>query len=299
MRITGKRLLVTGVTGMMGRALAEHLAPDNTVWGVARFSEPALRARFERQGIHCIALDLAGGDLAALPQDVDILLHFAVAWSLPPNAALDFNGQLVGRILDRLPDLEAYVLGSSVGVYTGGPNRYDLTEASPTIPGGVYGTGKLMGDTLATYISRHRGLPGALLRYWFPYSDEPGVPQNYYEGLVARLQKDETFTLPRDLPGCQQPLFIDDLVRITLDSLRFATPEPFVLNVAGRERLTLKQVLETMGEVFGIAPKIAFDAGGKSDLLSGSYDLARLAATCGLGAVSFRDGLTRLRNRMG
>jgi nucleoside-diphosphate-sugar epimerase len=295
--VSGKRILVTGITGMMGRALAEHLAGANEVWGVARFADPALRRRFEARGIHCLPLDLAAGDLASLPRGVDVLLHLAVQWGGPPRAALEFNGLLTGRLLEALPDLEAYVLGSSVAVYTGSGVREELTEESVTVLGGVYGTGKLLGDTVAAYVSRRRGLAGSILRYWFPYTDEPGVPQNYYEGLLSSLRAGSPFRVPVSSPGCQQPLFIADLVRITVDSLRFASPEPFILNVAGHERLSLRQILETMGRASGLEPKIVLDPAGGSDLLSGSYDLTKLARTCGLGTVPFAEGMARLCRR--
>ena len=34
--ISDERILVTGVTGTIGSALALHLAQDNEVWGLAR-----------------------------------------------------------------------------------------------------------------------------------------------------------------------------------------------------------------------------------------------------------------------
>jgi len=33
-----EKILITGVSGTIGAALAHHLAPDNEVWGVARFA---------------------------------------------------------------------------------------------------------------------------------------------------------------------------------------------------------------------------------------------------------------------
>ena len=41
--LTGKRILVTGATGMVGGPLAQALAADNTVFGGARFTNPKAR----------------------------------------------------------------------------------------------------------------------------------------------------------------------------------------------------------------------------------------------------------------
>ena len=39
--LTGRRILVTGVTGMVAGPMAARLASDNTVYGAARFADPA------------------------------------------------------------------------------------------------------------------------------------------------------------------------------------------------------------------------------------------------------------------
>ena len=294
--MTGKRILITGVTGMMGRAMARTLVSGNTVYGVARFSDPELRSRLEHLGVECIPCDLHDQDLSCLPANVDTLLHFAVSYD-NDAATMAFNGFLVGRLLSHLTRLEQYVVSSSVAVYRGA-SRYDISEQSPTIPNGIYGTTKLAGDVLATHISRERRLPGAILRYWFPYTDEPDVSSDYFQGLLQRLREGKTFVVPDDDTVCQQPLFIDDLVRITVDALDFVSDEPFVLNVAGHKRLPLMQVISTLAEVFELEPQIRVAPTDACNLLHGSYDLTRLAETCGLGTVGFREGQVRLKKAM-
>jgi nucleoside-diphosphate-sugar epimerase len=50
-RLIGEKVLVTGATGQIGFPLAENLAHDNEVWGLARFGDHASRARAEAVGI--------------------------------------------------------------------------------------------------------------------------------------------------------------------------------------------------------------------------------------------------------
>ena len=38
--ISGEKILVTGVSGTVAGPLARYLAPDNDVWGIARFADP-------------------------------------------------------------------------------------------------------------------------------------------------------------------------------------------------------------------------------------------------------------------
>jgi nucleoside-diphosphate-sugar epimerase len=45
-----EKILVTGAAGQVALPLVESLAGENEVWGVARFSKPALRARHHPLG---------------------------------------------------------------------------------------------------------------------------------------------------------------------------------------------------------------------------------------------------------
>ena len=49
--LSGQKVLVTGVNGMVAFPLAAALAAENEVWGLARFSDPASRSRVEAAGI--------------------------------------------------------------------------------------------------------------------------------------------------------------------------------------------------------------------------------------------------------
>ena len=64
-------ILVLGVGGKMGPTLArmaKRAAPERRVIGVARFSQPGLRAELEAQGVECIEADLLSREaLAACP----------------------------------------------------------------------------------------------------------------------------------------------------------------------------------------------------------------------------------------
>ena len=71
---TGQRILVTGVTGQIAFPMASFLAApelDNEVFGLARFGGEGDRSRVEAAGIVPVVADLGGGDLSAVPADVD------------------------------------------------------------------------------------------------------------------------------------------------------------------------------------------------------------------------------------
>jgi len=45
--LTGEKVLITGISGTIATPFARFLARSNEVWGVARFRDPADRARIE------------------------------------------------------------------------------------------------------------------------------------------------------------------------------------------------------------------------------------------------------------
>lgn len=49
-KMQGRKILITGATGLIGRGLAFVLARDNEVHALARFSRPGVREEPERQG---------------------------------------------------------------------------------------------------------------------------------------------------------------------------------------------------------------------------------------------------------
>ena len=67
-------IMVLGVGGKMGPTLArmaKRAAPGKRVIGVARFSEPSLKATLESQGVECIACDLLDRDAIGRLPNVD------------------------------------------------------------------------------------------------------------------------------------------------------------------------------------------------------------------------------------
>ncbi|MDD3799022.1 MAG: NAD(P)-dependent oxidoreductase [Novosphingobium sp.] len=115
-----KKILVTGVTGMAPMPVAEFLAQHNEVWGVSRFTDAGARRRLEAKGITTRAIDLADGDLSALPQDFTHLLLCAHTRLGPGefDRAIEVNGVSAGRVMQHCARAEAAVVFSSGSIYS-------------------------------------------------------------------------------------------------------------------------------------------------------------------------------------
>jgi len=115
--LSGKRILVTGVTGMVAGPLAARLATDNTVYGAARFVDPAQRSVHEAAGVTTIRVDLEHGDLDEIPDDLDHVLHFAVAKTNDFARDLVVNADGAAHLMERVQGVDAFFHCSSGGVY--------------------------------------------------------------------------------------------------------------------------------------------------------------------------------------
>ena len=80
-QLSGKRVLVTGASGLVALPVAVELAKSNEVYAVARYSDPEQRRILDEAGAKTIAFDMAEKDLSPLPKSVDIVINYAV---LPP-----------------------------------------------------------------------------------------------------------------------------------------------------------------------------------------------------------------------
>ena len=95
----GEKILITGPAGQIAFPLCAYFVPDNEVWGVARFSDPAGRAKVEALGVTTRAIDLAAGDLSDLPDDFTYVLHLAVYQGSDFDRAFEVNAEGTGRLL--------------------------------------------------------------------------------------------------------------------------------------------------------------------------------------------------------
>ncbi|MCB2061417.1 MAG: NAD(P)-dependent oxidoreductase, partial [Novosphingobium sp.] len=114
--LSGRRVLVTGASGLVAFPVAAELAKNNEVYAVARFSDPEQKRMLDEAGARTIAFDLADPDLSPLPKSVDVVINYAV---LPPTHkdAYEVNAGATGRLARRYRDCEAFVHGSTGSLY--------------------------------------------------------------------------------------------------------------------------------------------------------------------------------------
>ena len=176
----GARIVVTGATGQVGLPVALRLAADNEVWAVARFTDAKARARLEEAGVRCAVADLAGGDLDAVPDDADYVLHYAVSRSDSFDDDLRTNAEATGLLMQRCRSAKGFLLCSSTGVYQP-KGQEPVKEEDPLGDNhrpmfATYSIVKIATEAVARTCARLFELPTVIARLNVPYGDNGGWP---------------------------------------------------------------------------------------------------------------------------
>ncbi|HEV8436815.1 MAG TPA: NAD(P)-dependent oxidoreductase [Methylomirabilota bacterium] len=206
--MAGERVLVTGMSGLIGGAVRKRLE--------GRYTLSALNRR-PIEGVPCHRADIA--DLAAIRpafQDVDVVVHLAAI----ARGGTPWDDVLAHNIIGTYNVLEAARLGG-VGriVYASSgatvsncerdfpfsalvAGRYEevrawptLTHESPVRPNGLYGCSKVWGEALARHYSDTYGISAICLRIGaVNREDRPTSPRHF---SVWCSQRDVTQMIER------------------------------------------------------------------------------------------------------
>ncbi len=162
------RILVTGASGFIGRALVAGLAErGHAVRAASRTPEAVPRLGHEAENrVERVALpDLSGKAVwAPLLAGVDAVIHTAAiahTRGIEPSAYEAINHQAVARLAEAARGkVERLVFLSSIRAQSGAAAAGILTEADPARPADAYGRAKLAAEEALARI----GVPFVILR---------------------------------------------------------------------------------------------------------------------------------------
>ena len=181
--LTGRHILVTGVTGQVARPLAANLvAAGNTVYGTSRFADASARAAVEADGVVPVMIDLETTELDEIPGDLDYVIHMAVSKDQDFDRALAANAEGTAFLIERVAGVRGFLHCSSCGVYQ--PNG--LVAHVETDPLGdnhrplgflpTYSITKIASESAAKYAAKRFGVPTVIARLDVPYGPTHGWP---------------------------------------------------------------------------------------------------------------------------
>ena len=287
--LAGRRVVVTGATGRVAFPIARALAVSNTVYGLARFSDPDAPHRLEAAGIVPVRADVADADLAALP-DAEFVFHAGAA--LGPETrdwqrTFDVNAQAAGRLVARYRDAAGFVLCSTGSVYAYQGQRPLREDDPPGVHLGVYSLSKIAGEAVVEYAATRFEVPTTIIRIFSTYGPLGGAPADRLDRLVAG----RPIRLYPERPNHYTPIYEDDYVRLGVRALLVGRVPPVVVNWAGSETVTAEDYCEYLGELVGARPRIEYTDTAPTPLWA---DETRMHEVLGPTEVRWQDGMRRM-----
>lgn len=297
-QITGRRVLVTGVTGWVAAPLARAMAAaGNTVYGAARFADPAQREPLEADGITPVSIDLATGRFDEVPEGLDVVLHFAVAKTGDFEKAFAANAEgsavLMEVANERASTPPTFFHCSSTAVYEPKghePRREDdlLGDSHRPMPGmPTYSISKIAGEVLVKYTAKRLGIPTVIARLNVPYGDTYGWMLFH----LAMMERDIPVPVHVDQPTAYTPIHADDIARSIPYLLSFAAVPATIVNWGGDQVVSIEDWCEELGRITGLTPTFQPT---QATIASIVPDLSKLHGAGFHSTVDWRDGVRRL-----
>jgi UDP-glucose 4-epimerase len=257
------RVLVTGVTGFVGRAVVRQLTmAGHSVVGFARTSRPC-------------SCELRTGDIldpAALEQAVegaDAVCHLA-ALTLVRESFEEpvryFRVNVAGtlNVLDAM-NAEAQRSGhplrlvfASTGAVYGAPERQPITEAQEPAPGNPYGASKLAAESVIGYQAALGAISAVTLRTFNVagavdgYGD-PDTSRIIPKTLLAAAGQAGSLNVNGDGSAVREYTHVCDLARAYAAALDVAGParRHRVYNVGSGAGVSIREIIETTERITG------------------------------------------------
>src|SRR6476661_7328577 len=271
-------IIILGVGGKMGPGLANvakqaiaKAGISKKMIGVARFSEPGLQKRLQKDGIETLNADLLNDDqLFALPDVKNVLYLAGTKFGTSGNEPFTWamNAYLPGRVAQKFKN-------SRIVVFSTG-NVYPLTPmlmggADETLtpqPVGEYAQSCLGRERLFQYYSLKNNTP--ILIYRLNYANDVTY------GVLLEIARSVKEKRAIDLKmGHVNVIWQGDANEMALRAFRYCAVPSKVLNIAGPETISIRWLAKEFGKLLGETPQF-MDHEQDTALLSNAAESYRL-----------------------
>lgn len=268
-------ILVLGAGGKLGPSLVRlalrATAGRKSVIAVSRFGDRTQADALAAAGARIVSADVTDdAALAALPDAANVVFLVGSKFGSTGREAETWytNVYLPGRVAERFRNARIAALSTGnvypfTAVGSGGP-----AETVAPGPVGEYAMSCLGRERIFARFAEKDRTPLALIRLNYAVEMRYGVLVDIGQKVMNGQPVDVTMSAVNVI---WQGYANEAILR----ALRHATPDPFVLNLAGPETLSVRQLAAAFGVQFGIAPQISGEE-APAALLSNSARCMRL-----------------------
>jgi nucleoside-diphosphate-sugar epimerase len=232
--------------------MAQRATPGRRVIAVSRWSDTELAARLRADGVETHSADLLDPhSLAGVPDAPNIVFMAGQKFGTTGNPAMTWamNASVPTLVAERFS-------GTRIAVFSTG-NVYALTAPDG---GGARETDTLhpVGEYANSCLARERIFSAAAQRHRSPTSI---IRLNYAHDLRYGVLTDLALKIRDKRPIDLRMSWVNVIWQGDANALALATltkaaePEPYVVNIAGRETLRVRNLALALGDRLGVAPR--------------------------------------------
>jgi UDP-glucose 4-epimerase len=300
------KTLVTGGAGFIGSNLVRFLIEQGHDVTVLDNLHSGFMANIDSiHGIKFINGDIRDKEKVAIAvSDVEVIFHLAASVGNKrsiENPIDDSEINLIGtlQILEaaRKAGVRKIVYSSSAGIF-GELKMLPIVEDHPLEPDSPYGTSKLAAEKMCLAYSKLHGIDAICLRYFNVY----GINQRYdaYGNAIPifayQLLNGQPITIYDDGEQTRDFVEVMDVVQANYKAaLSENISGPF--NIASGSRVTINNLVKSMGNIMNMKPKIQYAPPRKGDVKHSLADISSAQNLLGYSvSVGLEEGLKRYLN---
>ena len=253
-------LAIIGAGGKIGPSLTamacrarDQAGGERRVYAISQFSNAAARRQVERAGAKVIVADLLDAEaVAALPDASNVIymagMKFGTASN--PQRTWAMNTLAPANVAQRYS--KARIVAFSTGcVYDLAPvNSAGSVETDPLSPIGEYANSCVARERVFGHCSQEAGTRTLLLRLNYAVEMRYGVLVDIAENILAGREVDLTM-------GWFNAIWQADCNAAALRLLEHAACPPLALNLAGPDKLSVREVATKLATLMGKQVKFA------------------------------------------
>lgn len=302
-----EKAIVTGAAGFIGSNLSRRLLKEGySVIGIDTFEdfyprwikEKNLADLKQNPAFKLVDDSLLELDLKYMVKEVDYVFHQAAQAGVRGSFGQFFDiyvrNNIMGtqRLLEASKDtrIKRFVFASSSSVYGNTPSL-PAQETSVLMPFSPYGVTKMASEQLVKVYNDNFGVPTVSLRYFTVYG-QGQRPDMAFHKFIKALLEDRPIMVYGDGTQTRDFTCVPDIVEANLLALK--APAGMVFNVGGGSRRGLKEVIDTIGRLMKVVPRIDFQQAQKGDVRDTWADLSRAKDVLGyVPKVGLEEGLSQ------